>query len=1384
MKKRLLILFTLFLGVYSYAQEVESRFTSFNINQPFTAITVDAANQKVWAAADQVGIFNIDTSGDTYPNDFSSFNAAGANPDLAIIKIKDISADLSGNIWIAHQGTNFNGGQGGLERISSTGNIKHYSPDRNALGFEFFGRDGLGGARLNSVTVDKNNRVWTVNRNHNLTVESTFILTPGDISFKDANQIKFTTKGAWFNSSGSIAIKPTELPYPAFTYNPGPSETPQNRNMQAISADDESVWVGSWQYVRKDNEQLLPNRVLKYDLNGTFLEQHTYAEMNFSPGGVINGICANGSKGTWVTTSIPGKGFAVYKNNEWTYLSSNLNEPASTFFQIIPEGARFNDNAIWKDKLGRVYMGTDQGLIVYNGFGEVTDPLSYNIYTNYDFGGSQNIFDSTMLSSNISGGSSDPENPYRSWIATPNGIMKLFIPIEGMKLYNIRGDFTYTYSTLSKDTDENTKLLTVLKNELTDGFALESETPGVAADGSLATLFRFNTSDPAGHYNIGSPSYRLYVGPGPVSEIFQPEYIKQYGYFYLKNLSSYDGEPTSPDDLEYVEYIYKHPEYIDEYETGKIYKIYSFKIVDVVSNPSNPIEIYKHNIKINVPPVLLGHGVWSDVSSVQVLENYLKDNGYIGQTLKAWRSDGKAAEHPFAKFNYNDGSFIDKSTDSWVIPNYINSLKEIAASNLLSAGKVNVIVHSRGGLYTRAYIEGIDPRYAYKDNINSLITLNTPHFGAQGGNLNLDKRVVLNNETQINTFINDNIEDLANVPVSSEGLTIGNLASIASVPELDRIENWGARNLMVELDNLSQVTPPENTEFIKNLNRSSNVSQLEGVPIHVVSTTFDPCDLHPILCNDLEGINGGLTTYIPKAYKAGIYLYNLAIMVTNDLPNGIDNVLKHIYDGQESDAIVPLTSMQAGLGGTRFNSEFTGITHSNLIPGTPGVTEAPQVHEKIIELLKSNVNDETNSGQFTKNGINPSPLRYNVLPNFSGNLLRQSLSSKILINRDPQVFDNRSPGDVLNFKVYAENTDKIIVFYENENDKEQFIYETRIAGELAFENDFNFVIPEHFYGETTITANGYKQGVWGYASNTVTFNVELSSNATLQSIQFSQRDPNILNQENYSYTVIGQFSDGIDRVINDMDGLILTIEDNALISQLDTRTIKAERSGSTLLTASVNGLEDTILVTIEENPALFQTILTDFYGELATNNSSINVVWNTLREYDNQTFVLETSYNTPDNFTAVNQQPGNGTNSNPEAFNYVDASFGSNEIIFYRLKMINTSGGFTYSSIIKIDIATLSVDSNNLNAIGLKLYPNPVNTGNVTLYINSNSSDQNAKLELYNLQGKRLSSQTLNIIPGNNSFTLKLSGKLNTGIYLARITTHGFIKTLKLAVNK
>jgi pimeloyl-ACP methyl ester carboxylesterase len=146
-------------------------------------------------------------------------------------------------------------------------------------------------------------------------------------------------------------------------------------------------------------------------------------------------------------------------------------------------------------------------------------------------------------------------------------------------------------------------------------------------------------------------------------------------------------------------------------------------------NDSRSIEIYDTNNTSNVlftiplriykTPILMVHGLWGNASGFLDMENFLLDAGY--NTTLTWKLD---------YCNTAGNGFYQNRT---IVPNEILGTLSIARNNDFSVGKVDIIAHSMGGILSRNYLQS--QSIVYADNINKLITLNSPHSGSPFGNL-------------------------------------------------------------------------------------------------------------------------------------------------------------------------------------------------------------------------------------------------------------------------------------------------------------------------------------------------------------------------------------------------------------------------------------------------------------------------------------------------------------------------------------------------------------------------------------------------------------------------------------------------------------------------
>lgn len=412
MKQKLLGFLPIFISCIVLAQTPGTlgSFKTFNSGQAVTCITVDS-NNNVWAGSNKQGLFFLDQK-----NNASSFVAASGASSVSTYVILGLAADKLGNLWVGHSGTGgTTSSAGGVAQFnySSGSLVRTYEAARDMKGpLSYIERDGLATRSVKSITCDPNNTLWVAHRYHDLTASPDYIVTPGAMSYKRATDPIFTTKGGYYNK-GTYP----EWPYPAYTYNPEPSQTPQSRVCYAIGSDSNEVWIGVAAY-KFDVSALgmpifgnLPTRILTYDLNGTFKGSISFETIGIPAGvGFFNGIFLSPKHDAWVTTTA-GRGFAVRRLNTWTYMDF------TKLSCIIPSGTLVNDNAIWGNKHGNVFIGTNNGLIVYNGRGPVSVSSSYTFYST--------AVNTDMVSNNISGGYSQDDSI--QWIATDKGIMKTII---------------------------------------------------------------------------------------------------------------------------------------------------------------------------------------------------------------------------------------------------------------------------------------------------------------------------------------------------------------------------------------------------------------------------------------------------------------------------------------------------------------------------------------------------------------------------------------------------------------------------------------------------------------------------------------------------------------------------------------------------------------------------------------------------------------------------------------------------------------------------------------------------------------------------------------------------------------------------------------------
>ena len=177
--------------------------------------------------------------------------------------------------------------------------------------------------------------------------------------------------------------------------------------------------------------------------------------------------------------------------------------------------------------------------------------------------------------------------------------------------------------------------------------------------------------------------------------------------------------------------------------------------------------------------------------------------------------------------------------------------------------------------------------------------------------------------------------------------------------------------------------------------------------------------------------------------------------------------------------------------------------------------------------------------------------------------------------------------------------------------------------------------------------------------------------------------------------------------------------------------------------------------------AVFSVTLTQFIGQSLPTKSNF-LEWKTIMEMKVNYFAVQRSAD-GSQFQTIGQiysKMTDTTHTYDLDYTFTDQSPlpGTS---YYRLQIVGKNGATKYSDVIHL--------SNN-EISGLKIYPTVIH--NTNFFVETDKTLKNAKLELYDLSGKKLSEtnwETLNgrqsVQPGNNM--------LATGTYVARLSAHG-----------
>ena len=169
------------------------------------------------------------------------------------------------------------------------------------------------------------------------------------------------------------------------------------------------------------------------------------------------------------------------------------------------------------------------------------------------------------------------------------------------------------------------------------------------------------------------------------------------------------------------------------------------------------------------------------------------------------------------------------------------------------------------------------------------------------------------------------------------------------------------------------------------------------------------------------------------------------------------------------------------------------------------------------------------------------------------------------------------------------------------------------------------------------------------------------------------------------------------------------------------------------------------------------------YFSVNLQNQEALLRWSTAAETDNDHFEIERSYDGL-NYTRAGSVNGNGTVYDTHDYQFRDPLYGSEERLFYRLRIVDINGRGSYSPVVALLVKSAIPGA-------LAVYPNPF-AGNLTLRLNV-AEDVPAQVVIIASNGQTLVSRAIPLNKGSNIVTLNDLGGLPSGWYLAEVRMPG-----------
>ena len=185
-------------------------------------------------------------------------------------------------------------------------------------------------------------------------------------------------------------------------------------------------------------------------------------------------------------------------------------------------------------------------------------------------------------------------------------------------------------------------------------------------------------------------------------------------------------------------------------------------------------------------------------------------------------------------------------------------------------------------------------------------------------------------------------------------------------------------------------------------------------------------------------------------------------------------------------------------------------------------------------------------------------------------------------------------------------------------------------------------------------------------------------------------------------------------------------------------------------------------ITSNGDPLGGNIVLTNFKG-LFSENQDVDLSWSTMMESNIEYFEIQRSGDGMnfEDIDSVMSQMNITTNVYQLQYNYTDTHplMGTS---YYRVKVVGKNGYINQSPVVQII---------NIPSVGTRIYPTLIQ--NNMVFVESDKNLRGAKLEFFDLSGKKISETDWENLNVRQNVQVSKSGILPTGTYIARLTANG-----------